>query len=208
MKISTINNIRQKLSQTLPGRDAQLRMAPGLRRHYKGAPDDATIACVLVLLFPRNGEWHFVLIQRNAHPKDRHSGQISFPGGRLEDDDLSLEAGAMREAEEEVGVPREQIQSLGRLTELYIPVSNFLVHPFVGFLEKEPKFIPQEAEVKEILEIPLLELSKEDNKKKMDMAGGRNVILKNVPYYDFFGNVVWGATAMMLSEFEQLLVEK
>lgn len=205
MKISIINNIRQKLNETLPGREAQLGMAPGIRRHYKGASDDAIVACVLVLLYPKNKEWYFILIQRMPHEKDRHSGQISFPGGRLEDDDSSLEAGAMREAEEEVGIPREQIQSLGRLTELYIPVSNFLVHPFVGFLEKEPTFIPQEAEVKEILEIPLSELSKLANKKKRDMPGGRNVILKNVPYYDFFGNVVWGATAMMLSEFEQLL---
>lgn len=207
MKISIINNIRKKLSQSLPGREAQLGMAPALRRHYKVAPDDVTVACVLVLLYPKNEKWHFVLIQRMSHEKDRHSGQISFPGGRLEDDDSSLEAGALREAEEEVGIPREQIQSLGRLTELFIPVSNFLVHPFVGFLEKEPKFIPQESEVAEILEIPLSELSKNENKKKMDMSGGRNVILKNVPYYDFFGNVVWGATAMMLSEFEEVVVE-
>ena len=202
---SLINNIRQKLKQSLPGREAQLHMAPGLRRHYKDPSVDATVACVLVLLYPKDKEWHLTLIQRMPHPKDRHSGQISFPGGRLEVDDPSLEAGALREAEEEVGVPREDIQLLGRLTELYIPVSNFLVHPFVGFLENEPTFIPQEAEVKEILEIPLSELSKDVNKKKMDMPGGRNIILKNVPYYDFFGNVVWGATAMMLSEFEQVL---
>ncbi len=202
---SLINHIQQKLNQPLPGREAQLNMAPGLRRYYKVAPDDATVACVLVLLFPRNEEWHFALIQRMPHPKDRHSGQISFPGGRLEEEDDSLEAGALREAEEEVGIPREQIQSLGRLTELYIPVSNFLVHPFVGFLEKEPTFIPQEAEVKEILQIPIAELIKQENHKQMDMRGGPNIILKNVPYYDFFGKVVWGATAMMLSEFEKIL---
>ena len=197
-----IDKIRHKLSQTLPGRIAQLKMAPALRQHYKGAPDDATVACVLVLLFPKNDNWHFTLIQRVSHKKDRHSGQISFPGGRLEEDDKSLLAGALREAEEEVGVARDEINVLGKLTQLYIPVSNFLVHPFVGFLEKMPEFVSQPSEVDSILEIPVAELNKKENKKTRDISGGRNIILKNVPYFDFEGKVVWGATAMMLSEFE------
>jgi len=197
-----IDKIRHKLSQTLPGRIAQLKMAPALRQHYKGAPDDATVACVLVLLFPKNDNWHFTLIQRVSHKKDRHSGQISFPGGRLEEDDKSLLAGALREAEEEVGVARDEINVLGKLTQLYIPVSNFLVHPFVGFLEKMPEFVPQPSEVDSILEIPVAELNKKENKKTRDISGGKNIILKNVPYFDFEGKVVWGATAMMLSEFE------
>jgi len=197
-----IDKIRHKLSQTLPGRIAQLKMAPALRQHYKGAPDDATVACVLVLLFPKNDNWHFTLIQRVSHKKDRHSGQISFPGGRLEEDDKSLLAGALREAEEEVGVARDEINVLGKLTQLYIPVSNFLVHPFVGFLEKMPEFVSQPSEVDSILEIPVAELNKKENKKTRDISGGKNIILKNVPYFDFEGKVVWGATAMMLSEFE------
>ncbi len=200
-----IDNIRKKLNQSLPGRDAQLAMAPSLRRHYKEAPSDVTIACVLVLLFPKNDDWHFTLIQRMPHEKDRHSGQISFPGGRLEDDDDSLVAGALREAEEEVGIPRDEINVLGRLTELYIPVSNFLVHPFVGFLEKAPEFVPQPSEVDNILEIPIEELNKNENKKTRDIKGGKNIVLKDVPYFDFEGKVVWGATAMMLSEFEKVV---
>ena len=200
-----IDNIRKKLAQALPGRIAQLEMAPALRQHYKGAPDNATIACVLVLLFPKNDDWHFTLIQRMSHEKDRHSGQISFPGGRLEKEDESLLAGALREAEEEVGIPREEINVLGRLTELYIPVSNFLVHPFVGFLEKSPEFVPQPSEVDNILEVKVAELNKIENKKTRDIKGGKNIVLKNVPYFDFEGKVVWGATAMMLSEFERVV---
>ena len=180
-----IDNIRKKLEKTLPGRIAQLNMAPALRQHYKGAPDDAIVACVLVLLFPKNDDWHFTLIQRMPHEKDRHSGQISFPGGRLEDDDDSFVAGALREVEEEVGISRDEINVLGRLTELYIPVSNFLVHPFVGFLEKLPEFIPQPSEVDNILEIPIKELNKNENKKTKDMKGGENIVLKNVPYFYF-----------------------
>lgn len=200
-----INDIQQKIKQPLPGREAQLNMAPGLRRHFVETPDDATVACVMLLLYHKDEDWYFVLIQRMTHEKDRHSGQISFPGGRVEQSDISLEACALRETEEEIGVPQSDIQMLGRLSELYIPVSNYLVHPFVGFLENEPQFIPQLTEVKEILEIPVSKLIDIENKKKIDMRGGRNIVLKNVPYFDFFGNVVWGATAMMLSEFEYLL---
>ncbi|MEM6966945.1 MAG: CoA pyrophosphatase [Bacteroidota bacterium] len=200
-----IDHIQKKLSQTLPGREAQLQMAPGLRRHYKVAPDDAIEACVMILLFPRKEDWYFALIQRVPHPLDRHSGQISFPGGRLEKEDPSLEYGALRETEEEVGVPKEVIQVMGKLTDLYIPVSNFLVHPFVGYLEEEPTYIPQPTEVHAILEIPIAELGKKENKKIVDMKVRNNIILKNTPYFDFYGNVVWGATAMMLSEFEQVV---
>ena len=202
-----INHIQQKLQLPLPGREAQLNMAPSLRRHFLEASDDATVACVMLLLYPKEEKWNFVLIQRVTHEKDRHSGQISFPGGRLDKSDVSLEACALRETEEEVGVPQKDIRLLGKLSELYIPVSNYLVHPYVGFLENEPQFIPQLSEVKEILEIPVAELINIENRKKKDMRGGRNIVLKNVPYFDFYGNVVWGATAMMLSEFEHLLKE-
>lgn len=202
-----IDNIRKKLEQALPGRTAQLKMAPAIRQHYRGVSDDAIVACVLILLFPKNDEWNFTLIQRMPHEKDRHSGQISFPGGRLEPDDESLLAGALREAEEEVGIPRTEINVLGRLTELFIPVSNYLVHPFVGFLEKTPEYTPQPSEVASILEIPISELNKLENKKTKDISGGKNIILKNVPYFDFDGKVVWGATAMMLSEFEEVVFD-
>lgn len=200
-----IEKIHQRLQLPLPGRSAQIQMAPGIRQHYKAPPEDALVACVMVLLFPKNEDWNFTLIQRVPHEKDRHSGQISFPGGRLEKDDPSLEYGALREAEEEVGIPKEQIKMLGRLTELYIPVSNFLVHPFVGYLENTPQYIPQPTEVASILEIPVGELNRMENRKKVDMRPAKNVILKNVPYFDFSGNVVWGATAMMLSEFERVV---
>ena len=195
-----INKIKQRLLQPLPGGKIQLKMAPHLRKVYDIAPKNATIACVLILLFPKNEEWHFVLIQRMPHEKDRHSGQVSFPGGRLEESDISLEYGALREAEEEVGVDKNEIEILGRLTELYIPVSNFLVHPFVGFMEKTPEWTAQPSEVESILEIPLADLLDKEKRKKVDMKMRNNIILKDTPYFDFDGKVVWGATAMMLNE--------
>ena len=197
-----INQLKAGLAQPLPGVEAQHRMANNFRRSSVDAPADARVACVLLLLYPKNNHWHIVLIQRVSHDKrDRHRGQISFPGGKLEETDSSLLAGALREAEEEVGVNVKKIQALGRLTELYIPVSNFLVHPFVGFAQERPPFVPQPSEVQSILEAPLSVLQAPSTLRVKDIKVPSNIILKDVPYFDIEGHVVWGATAMILSEF-------
>jgi len=200
-----IDQLKQKLQQPLPGRAAQVKMASKNRYYHIPESKDATLASVMVLLFPKNKEWHFTLIQRVPHPLDVHSGQISFPGGRMDATDSSFEFTALRETEEEVGIPKEDVNVIGKLTELYIPVSNYLVHPFVGYLEKTPTFQAEPAEVASILEIPISEFIKEENKKLMDMKVRNNIILKDTPYFDLLGNVVWGATALMLSEFRELI---
>ncbi|MCK6693148.1 MAG: CoA pyrophosphatase [Thermoanaerobaculia bacterium] len=146
-----IDMLRDRLSGPLPGRDAQYKMA-SLRRLQEleftpAPPPDARVACVLNLLHLHEGRWHTILIERTANPRDRHSGQVSFPGGRWEENDGELANVALRETEEEIGIPAGQVQILGQLTDLYIPVSNFLVHPFVGILEGAPMFTPQPGEV-------------------------------------------------------------
>jgi len=124
-----IQNLKHRLSQPLPGKNTQAEMSPSSKRTAAIAPDDARIACVLALFYPKNEKLHIVLIERaGSNPNDRHRGQISFPGGKLEESDTSLLAGALREAEEEVGVKSNDIQVLGALTELYIPVSKFKVY--------------------------------------------------------------------------------
>lgn len=201
-----IDNLKNLLSQALPGKAAQYKMAHAVRVNHAPPPPDAQIACVLVLLYPRNKDWHIVLIERMSNKRhDRHSGQISFPGGKLEDRDPSLAAGALREANEEVGVIQEDIEILGQLTEMYIPVSNFLVHPFVGKLDYTPLFIPQPSEVKSILEVPLNILTDPKTINRTELRISNDIILKNVPYYNFQNHIVWGATAMMLSEFLEVL---
>ncbi len=201
-----IQKIQTRLDAPLPGPEAQDRMAHAVRSSYPGKTEDARIACVLLALYPKNEEWHFVLIQRvSNNPNDRHGGQISFPGGGLEANDASLEHGALREAEEEVGIIREDVQLLGRLTEMFIPVSNFIVHPFVGALDYTPTFIPQVTEVQQILEVPLKEFLHPANRKKTEIHLSDKLVLKNVPYFDIQGHVVWGATAMMLNEFQEVL---
>ncbi len=197
-----ISNIRNSLNNELPGRQAQLKMsASAVRSGYLVAPPEASRAGVLALFYPKKADWHIVLIERaSSNPNDRHRGQISFPGGRFEKDDVHLANTAIRETEEEVGVKAKDIHLLGPLTDLYIPVSNFRVDPFVGFTETTPRFVPQEEEVHGILEVPVSELMNPDNLKIKNLVIREGFVLKDVPYFDLLGKTVWGATAMMLSE--------
>ena len=203
-----IEQLREKLAGSLPGQEAQFKMAFKRRaeelRLNPAPPPDAKVASVLNLLHYHEGAWRTLLIQRSANPRDRHSGQVSFPGGRYEESDLNLTNVALRETHEEVGVSPLQVEVLGRLTELYIPVSNFVVHPFVGVLLGPPDFRPQPGEVEMILTPSLTIFSQPENRKIADLTVGQGITLKDVPYFDVEGRMVWGATAMILSEFLEL----
>lgn len=204
--LTFIENISKQFEKPLPGIEAQYRMATAFRYERTPAPPTATDAGVLALFYPVNKKWHIVLIERTSrYVNDRHKGQISFPGGRYEASDPSLEFTALREAEEEVGVNPNQVTVLGKLTELYIPVSNFLVHPYVGYTEKRPDFVPQITEVAGILEVPFEHFQSEKNIQKKNMTLQNNIQLQGVPYFDIEGKVLWGATAMMISELMALV---
>ncbi|MCC6462669.1 MAG: CoA pyrophosphatase [Saprospiraceae bacterium] len=204
-----VDHLRRRLSEPLPGRAAQYKMASMRRLEELGAlavvPPDAKVACVLNLLHWHQDAWRTVLIQRTQNPRDRHGGQVSFPGGRWEDADGVLANVALREAEEEIGVPASQIEILGSLTDLYIPVSNFLVHPFVGILQAPPLFTPQPGEVESILTPPVQYFLAPENRKITDLTLAQGLTIKEVPYFEVEGRMVWGATAMILSEFLELL---
>ena len=129
-----------------------------------------------------------------------HSGQIGFPGGKYEEIDKNLEATALRESHEEIGIQEQDVQIVGRLSDLYIPVSDFLVHPFVGYLDYAPMFVLQENEVKDILEVDFELFFLPKILKKMDYRINEKMTLRDVPYFDINGHVVWGATAMILGE--------
>lgn len=191
----------------LPGREAQLQMAHATRRQYLEAPTAARQAAVLLALFPKNEEWSIVFIERNANDRDQHGGQISFPGGKAEPQDGSMLNTALREAEEEIGISREQVKILGGLTDLYIPVSNFQVHPFLGYLEAAPTYQVQVEEVNAVLEVPLSHFQQQGVRQVTDIRITPQIFLKNVPYFDLYGRVLWGATAMMLNELLQILAD-
>lgn len=203
--------LEKRLASPLPGQAAQYKMASLRRMEELGLratpPPDVKIAAVLLLLFLQNTKWHLSLIQRTVNLQDRHSGQISFPGGRFEPGDGTLANAALREAHEELGILPKRVRLLGALTQLYIPVSNFVVHPFVGMLQdgKAPDFVPQPGEVASILTPPLELFLDKNNRKMTDMTIGEGVTLSDVPYFEVEGRVLWGATAMMLNEFLEVI---
>ncbi len=196
-----IQHLQLRMKEGLPGQAAQYRMARAFRPTAIPAPEHAALAGVLALFFPKDGEWQLALIERvTTHAADRHSGQISFPGGKYEAGDGILMNTALREAHEEVGVDPQEVNMIGALTELYIPVSNFLVHPFVGWMDNTPRFQPQWSEVKSVLEVPFRLLEDPNTLQTTDIHLAGNLTLKEVSYFNVYSKVVWGATAMILSE--------
>ncbi len=189
----------------LPGPEAQYRMAHIGRNSRLKVPASARKAGVMALLYPAQEDWNLVLIERQHHPKDQHKGQISFPGGKHDPGDPDLKFTALRETEEEVGIDRNSIEVLGQLTDLYIPVSNFLVSPFVGFVDHPPDLIPDHSEVRSILTPPISLFLEREVVGATQIQINQDILLKNVPYFPVENKILWGATAMMLSELLYLL---
>ncbi|MFM2269830.1 MAG: hypothetical protein RL757_3271 [Bacteroidota bacterium] len=207
MDLDFIQRLQKRFEKGLPGRDFQYEMANDTRQLFKirDAPADARQACVMPLLCPNGNDWQVVLILRAKMESDRHSGQISFAGGQLDATDASLQACALREVWEEIGVPSEKINIIGQMTEIFIPVSNFRVFPFLGFCTEKITFNAQETEVRGILTPNIYDFLNPHNKKIKDIRLNETTVLEGVPYFDIDGRVVWGATAMMLAELAELI---
>lgn len=192
----------------LPGEAVQFKMAPMERlqelKRIARDKDTAKRAGVLSLFYPsENFETRLILILRKTY-EGVHSAQVGFPGGKLEEEDISIQDTALRETEEEVGISRETISVLKKLTEIYIPPSNFFVQPFLGITTESPKFIPQEEEVEALIEVTLHDFMNDANiiTKTLSTSYAHSI---EVPAFHLNGHVVWGATAMMLNEVRELL---
>ena len=200
------NKIPTYVTKALGGLDAQFKLAPELRLKYntdKIKASNPRLAAVLVLFYPNeNNEITFLLTERASY-KGTHSAQISFPGGKVDITDINMEATALREALEEVGVHVMPTQVFKEITPVYIPPSNFLATPFLAFVSKKPKFSIN-YEVQNIIEVLLEDLLNESSLSKVNLTTSymHNV---DVPCFKLNGYVVWGATAMMLSEIKELL---
>lgn len=158
-------------------------------------------ASVLLLLFPADAGLSLLLTRRAEHPNDVHSGQISLPGGSQEPGETPIET-ALREAREEVGFV-EEAEILGLLTPIYIPPSDFYVHPVAAYVDHQPVWVPDPNEVVAVIECPVITLLN-DALKVIEDWDLHNTHLR-VPWYNVNGHQVWGATAIILSEFEQRL---
>lgn len=192
----------------LPGEAFHLKMAPIERllelKQKAREMKTAKQAAVLCLFYPSSeGETRLILILRKTY-KGVHSAQVGFPGGKVESQDPSLLDAALRETEEEVGIPVADISVLKQLTEIYIPPSNFFVQPFLGITSKTPQFILQENEVEALIEVPLNEFLNDAIKitQSLNTSYAKDI---QVPAFHLQGHLVWGATAMMLNEIREIL---
>lgn len=199
------DRIEEVLKGPLPGVAAQKRMSPSDRSLGCSPKDhDPKRAGVLILLYPnqQKDQLYLVLTRRTETLLD-HKGQISLPGGSEEPGDPSLAHTALREACEEVGVCSDDIRILGHLTPVYVPPSDFCVHPYVAYVPRTPAFLAQPDEVAELLQLPLAHLFDKSNVRT------ERWVLRDreteVPYFDVFGHKVWGATAIILSELIEVL---
>ncbi|MFC3881657.1 NUDIX hydrolase [Algoriphagus namhaensis] len=203
-----IQKLEKGFSKPLPGKNAHLTMAPNPidpKRFDPEVPSNHRKGAVLILFYPDSQEVCFPLIKRPSY-EGVHSGQIAFPGGKYELEDANLEQTALREAQEEVGVDPSRVEILGEMTSLFIPPSNFLVSPFIGITSQKPEFVREEKEVDRILLPTVKELLSPSIRKEKKFNFARNLVL-DTPYFEIDGEVVWGATAMMLSELLHLIDE-
>ena len=189
------------LSQKLPGSVSHRRMLPSGRELFPGNINLNHLkhSSVLLLLFIDHGELNACLIKRPEHMK-HHAGQVALPGGRIEDGETALQT-ALRETYEEIGISSAQIEILGILSELYVQVSGFLIHPFVGWLKEKPFIKINKNEVEKTVSFPLKNLMENIDETELNTVSG----LLTVPCIKFEGEIIWGATAMILSEFADLL---
>lgn len=203
-----IKSVSKIKNLNLPGEDSQFKMSPPFRKDLiednREKMKYAKKAGVMALFYPDlNIETHLILILRKTY-KGVHSAQVGFPGGKYEDDDPNLEYTALRETQEEVGVRMDTVEVLKPMTPLYIPPSNFTVAPFVGITHQTPNFIKQDEEVEDLIEVKITDFLSDGNSIDTKVMTSYNLELE-VPAFKLNGHVVWGATAMMLSELKDLL---
>jgi 8-oxo-dGTP pyrophosphatase MutT (NUDIX family) len=202
MKLEFREKIRSILENELSP-DAAFK---AMRSYVRESPSEARLkepqpreSAVLMLIFPHQDKWNTLFMLR-PDGQGVHSNQLSFPGGRREEEESPTET-ALRETHEEVGIHPSEIEILGELSEVYIPPSNFIVKPFVGFISSEPHFIENPQEVVELIKFPIDGLLQPGLILEKEIFLPKYKVNFMAPYFDIHGHTLWGATAMMVQEF-------
>ena len=196
-----INRLSKRLGEQLPGKVAHKVMMIKSKRLTFNEDQEKKPAAVLILLYPIDNEWYFFLTKR-TNIVEHHKGQISLPGGMIEKNE-SYKNAALRETHEEIGVAIDEINIIGSLTPFYVPVSKFKIFPFVGWAVKKPKTVMHSIEVERIFSPSIKNLMlKKMKKEKKGILTDKSI---TIPYYDLNGEVVWGATSVILAEFKMVL---
>ncbi len=208
MTFDTFKKLIPKIKKmSVPGESSHFIMAPEIRarelNRIKIEDRNPRHAAVMMLFYPKEVTTHIALILRPEY-EGVHSGQIALPGGKVEMHDLNYTETALRETHEEIGVPANSIEVLKPLTKVYIPPSNFWVHPFLGYTQNRPDFVLQKEEVAKVIEVSLSDLLDDTNvtSQTLSTSYAKNI---EVPSFKLNGYTVWGATAMMLSELKMFL---
>jgi len=195
------NSLKKQLQKELPGLSEQLKMAPSIRP-ISDSDITRINAAVLILLYIKEEKINLAFIKRSEYDGP-HSGQISLPGGKHEESDKTFIHTAIRESEEEIGINSDNIEIVGLLTPLHIPISKYYVQPVIGRYKIEPIFIPDKIEVDYVIEIKLDDLSNIDN-CGVEQFNMRQLQF-DAPVYKCNNHIIWGATAMILSEFLEVI---
>ena len=200
-----IEKLKNNYEDALPGEKAQNIMLakPRINVVFPNSEEQAIPSAVLILLYPDKDNINFILTERTKEVQ-HHKGQISLPGGSWEKGEHLPET-ALRETEEEIGIPAEKIEIISKLTPLFVKVTGYMIHPFIGHIHQRPKIIPHPNEVSNVFTVNISELMDPDN-RQTELWTIRETPV-DVPFFKFGKYKVWGATAMILSEFKQCITD-
>ena len=200
-----VEKLKNNCSTNLPGKPAQNAMLakPRINISFPNTAEHAIPSAVLIILYPDNDGIYFILTER-TNDVQHHKGQISLPGGSWKKGE-QLHETAMRETEEEIGIPMDEINIVCELTPLFVKVTGYMIHPFVGYVHQKPNITPDPNEVKNVFSSSISELLNPNNTLSELWTIRKTPV--DVPFFKFDKYKVWGATAMILSEFKQCIEE-
>lgn len=198
-----IKNLIEKLKLDLPGPRAHKKMfiKTKIKRIDDYSKSKIRAAAVLILLYPHKKNWYFFLTRR-SNSVGHHKGQISLPGGVVENNE-SYQYTSIRETHEEIGISMNEINIIGNLSSLHVPVSNFQIFPFIGYLDRKPDTTLNLNEVKEIFSVPINQLISDKSLKTKEKLFSNEFL--TIPYFSLCNETVWGATSAILSEFKSII---